>query len=154
MDKKVYAKGEVICREGDFEMWMYEIVSGSVEIYAAYGTPEQKLLRVLEQWDCFGEMGLISAMPRSATAAAGERTEVSIINGENFDEFFRRNPKKVYKIMEQMSARLRSLTADYVDACGTIAEYLKAEETDTPRSTSLLQKMKKYVGVYNQYKKN
>lgn len=148
LKRKACKKGEIIFREGDFEMFMYEIASGEVAIYAEYGKTGEKLLRKLSQWECFGEMGMISSMPRSATAVALTDAELVVIDGDHFDEFFLARPRAVYKIMEQMSDRVRALTGEYMEACQTIAEYLEAEEQHRPKDSSLLKKMAKFVGVY------
>ena len=41
---KVFKIGEVIFKEGDLENCMYNIVTGSVGIYANYGKEAEKLL--------------------------------------------------------------------------------------------------------------
>lgn len=150
---KNYKKGEVIFKEGDFELCMYDIYSGKVGIYANYGTPAQKLLTTLAAEDFFGEMGLIDAFPRSATAVALEDAQVAVIDDDNFNTYFKERPAKIVLIMQHMSARMRELTKDYMEACGTIAEYLEAEEQNQPKSESLLGRMKKFVDVYRKNKR-
>ena len=79
-------KGEVIFKEGENQMWMYALLKGSVGIYANYGTDEEKLLVELKAEDkaYFGEMGLIDAAPRSATAVVLEDAYVNINSKDNF----------------------------------------------------------------------
>lgn len=116
---KEFEKGQVIFSEGDFEMSMYDLLQGSVGIYANYGKPEEKLLTELKAEDgaTFGEMGLLESMPRSATAVALENVQVQVVTGETFGEYFRDNPAAVMVIMQNMSQRIRALTQDYLDAC-------------------------------------
>ena len=58
----------MIFQEGSTGSSMYELKSGSIGIYAAYGTANEKKLTELEAGRIFGEMGVIDVMPRSATA--------------------------------------------------------------------------------------
>ena len=129
MDIKAFGKGDVIFREGDPSDCMYEVYTGKVGVYAAYGTPEQKLLMEYYQDHYFGEMGLLEKAPRSATAVALEDdTTVASINEENFGEFFERNPANVLMLMQRMSHNLRRRTDELVAVCRSIKELSEKEE--------------------------
>ncbi|MGN0713317.1 MAG: Crp/Fnr family transcriptional regulator [Anaerovoracaceae bacterium] len=111
-----YKKGDVIFREGDEEPFMYDIQHGTVGIYGHYGTPQQTLLAELGESDFVGEMGLIEARPRSATAVALETgTRLQAVDAETFDDYFRERPAKVLMLMQQMSGRLREVSKKYLD---------------------------------------
>ena len=129
MELKKYKKGEVIFRQGDAGDSMFDIHWGRIGVYSNYGTKQEKLLTVLESGDFLGEMGMIDHAPRSATAVAMENgTSVSEITEEGLGELFRESPAKVLMIMQQLSARLRKLTNDYMDACQTASGIVKVEE--------------------------
>ena len=72
MKTKQYQKGEVIFRQGDYARTMYDVLSGSVGIFVAYETENEKQLTTLSPGQFLGEMGMIDAFPRSATAVAME----------------------------------------------------------------------------------
>ena len=141
-------KGEVIFRQGDYEIFMYDILKGEVEIWRDYGLPTQKKLTTLYDGEMFGEMGLVDSMPRSATAVAADETTLARIDNVAFGEYFEDKPAKVMKILQNLSSRMRSLTQDYMDACHTISEYLEAEDKGEEKSEDLISRMKKFVGVY------
>lgn len=118
-----YPKGTVICREGDLVQCMYDIYWGRVGIYSKYGTPEQVQLATLAANNFFGEMGMVSNQPRSATAVALDPdTTVEIIYPDDFRELFEKNPLKVDMILRHLSFRLRALTSQYNEVCAKIAE--------------------------------
>lgn len=119
-------KGEVIFREGDWEMTMFEVKSGKVGIYANYGKDGEKLLTELEKGKIFGEMGLVEARPRSATAVALDDTELGVIDSEGLSEFFTSEPEKVVGLLVNMTKRIRELSSDYIDVCDSISSYLEA----------------------------
>lgn len=113
-----YGRGEVIFNQGDYEPFMYDIHNGKVGVYIDYGTPEQKLLAELGENDFIGEMALIEDCPRTATAVAlEENTRLQAVDAEIFDDYFRERPAKVLMLMQQMSARLRQISKEYLKAC-------------------------------------
>lgn len=118
-----YPKDTVICKEGDLVDCMYDIHWGRVGIYNRYGTPDQVQLTVLGANEFFGEMGMISDQPRSATAVALDpSTTVEIIYPADFKELFEKNPMKVDMILRHLSSRLRHLTWQYLDISAKISE--------------------------------
>lgn len=149
---KEFEKGQVIFSEGDFEMSMYDLLQGSVGIYANYGKPEEKLLTELKAEDgaTFGEMGLLESMPRSATAVALENVQVQVITGETFGEYFRENPAAVMVIMQNMSQRIRALTQDYLDACRAVAEAVDSEKTGQEKSSWFKDRLGKFLKDYHE----
>ena len=152
MDIKIFNQGNVIFREGEYEAVMYSIHSGKVGIYSNYGTKDETLLTTLGVDDVFGEMGLLDARPRSATAVALENVGITPIGNENFLEFFKSNPKMLLELMQKMSGRLRELSNGYIEACKTISEYVKADEENNPKKKSLLDKIKRFLVVDEEYR--
>lgn len=148
---QTFKKNDVIFKEGTYQPTMFDIVSGSVGIYANYGTPEEKLLTTLNEEDFFGEMGMIECRPRSATAVALERETVLMeITQDEFSEYFKEKPAKVVAIMQHMSSRLRQLSKDYLEACRTIDQCMELETEKKPKSESLIQQMIRFAGFYRE----
>jgi CRP/FNR family cyclic AMP-dependent transcriptional regulator len=67
-----FKAGEVIFREGDAASEFFVIQSGKVDIRLG-----NRLLGTVSDHDIFGEMALIDAAPRSATAVAA--TDVTLV---------------------------------------------------------------------------
>ena len=150
MNKAVFKRGEVIFRQGDPGNCMYDILWGSVGVYAEYGTPNEKKLAELRPGDFFGEMGLLEQSPRSATVVALENdTQVSVIMESDFRDYFAENPAKVFTIMQTLSQKLRRTTQDYLDVCRTVYETVEGEKKGgEPRSEELEQSL---LAIYNSY---
>lgn len=136
-------KGKVIFTEGLVEDHMYDILSGSVNIVSDYGKLSEKVLTTLKEGCTFGELGMIEKLPRSATAVANERTELNVISSDEFGEYFKDKPEKVMEILRNTSHRMRSLTKDYIDVCGCIAQYVKCEDEGKEIDDDLMKKLKK-----------
>ena len=125
-----YSAGEVIFREGEVQTTMFEIRQGRVGVYLDYGSEREKLLTELGEQRFLGEMGLIEACPRSATAVALENgTELEEISEEEFETFLRSRPELLLKVLRQMSARIRENTEKYEAACRALFEYAEAEKS-------------------------
>ena len=148
---KEFKQGEVIFRQGDPGDSMYDIFSGRVGVYAAYGTPNEKLLTELKANEFFGEMGLLEKAPRSATVVALEDTAVYVIGENDFNEFFIKQPEKALQIMRQLSQRLRRRTEDYLEACRAVHEVLESEKQGKPKSRKLMDKLNEIFDAYSEY---
>lgn len=148
---KKFAKGEVIFKEGVMESFMYDLVEGKVGIYVNYGEAGEKMLTELSAEDAcvtFGEMGLIDAMPRSATAVALEDVTAYVVTGQEFGVYFKERPEVVMRIMQNMSKRIRELTQDYMDACRAVAESVDSEKTGKEKSGWFRSKVDKFIKDY------
>lgn len=138
MESKSFGTGEVIFRQGVYQSTMYEVVSGSVGIFADYGTASECRLATLGPGESFGEMGLVECYPRSATAVALEDgTTVEEIDANEFASYYASQPQKVLSIMRQLSERLRATDAKYVEACRAVYEAVEAEKAQQRREKSL-----------------
>lgn len=118
-----YRKGDIIFRENDKGAYMYQIQTGSIGIYRAYGTERSAKLTTLYTNQFFGEMGLVAHELRSATAVVEEDgTELEYIRAEDLQTLFKENPMKVDMILSHLANRLRRLTVDFAKACALAAE--------------------------------
>lgn len=97
-----YKAGDVIFREGDAAQELFIIQSGEVEIRLG-----NRVLEKLPQYSIFGEMALIDAAPRSATAvAAGDVTLVPVTE-KQFLFLISNTPHLALNVMRIMARRLR-----------------------------------------------
>ncbi|MER1994525.1 MAG: cyclic nucleotide-binding domain-containing protein, partial [Eubacteriales bacterium] len=67
MQEKLFNKGDVIFNKGETGDTFFRVIAGSVEI-----VDDGKQLVVLKEGQYFGEMAILEAYPRSATAIALE----------------------------------------------------------------------------------
>ena len=149
MAEKTFKSGEVIFKEGAYEPCMYELLTGTVGIYARYGQENEKLLTELkaENGACFGEMGLVESMPRSATAVALDDVKVEVVTGEVFGTYFKEHPERIYAIMSQMGGRIRALSDDYLEACRAAAEVMDTAESGKEKSGWFKEHMNKFLAA-------
>ena len=150
MTIRTFNKDGIIFRQGDAANGMYDIHSGSVGVYIDYGKESEKQLTTLQAGDYLGEMGLIEAYPRSATAVALEDgTQLQEIGEREFSDYFKGQPERLLAIMRQLSQRLRDRTEDYETACRVLEELQATQGAPGGRSGTLLEKVKQLMAFYD-----
>ena len=96
MNSKEFKSGQVIFKQGDSELCMYDIQKGRVGIYSEYGTPAEKLIAELSIGEVVGDRGLLERTPRSATAVALEDDTILMeIREDNLKDYFLKEPEKL-----------------------------------------------------------
>ena len=112
-----YKAGESILAEDDASDSMYFIRKGKVEIMkklSSLETPNAQL-SVLGPGVFFGEMGVISNEPRSATARALDDVELLEIQRERFTAIAFQYPTILMNLMHNVSDRLRNTNVRFAE---------------------------------------
>ena len=137
MQEKLFNKGDVIFNKGETGDTFYRVIAGSVEI-----VDDGKQLVVLKEGQYFGEMAILEAYPRSATAIALEDgTKLEEISESDAKNYFSEEPEKVLGFFCHLSDRLRALTNDYNAAVNAL-ENISGKEGQ-PRDKGLFDKLGK-----------
>jgi phosphoserine phosphatase RsbU/P len=105
--EKSFQSGQIILREGSTGRELYLILEGRVEVLKGQDGDEM-VLAWRNQGDFFGEMGLIEASPRFATVRAVEHTRLLELSEQSLRNILLRQPLMLYRIIQELSARLRS----------------------------------------------
>ena len=102
-EKKVYAKGEWIIREGSVQRDAYIIEKGTVEVFRQDENGNKKVIAVLGKQEVIGEMALLEGGTRCANIIALEDCELSVLSFQSFKDIPDTNPGVIAlrKIMEQ-----------------------------------------------------
>jgi CRP-like cAMP-binding protein len=103
-DTRTFAAGETIFVEGDEGRHMYVVLEGTVRLSVTGRTLEK-----VARGGVFGEMALIDAAPRSATATALTDCTLAPVSSPRFKALIQENPEFALEIMRVMAARLRSM---------------------------------------------
>ena len=146
MTKQVES-GKVIFRQGESGETFYEVIKGCVGIYLNYGEDSQQKLTDVREGHIFGEMALVDAFPRSATAVAAEDSELNEVSVSEVKEYFKSKPDKLKFMLLELTGNLARLTDDYREVTSTVKELYPAN--DEPRKPSLIDKIKKFAESYD-----
>ena len=87
---------------------MYILVSGKVGISLADDPRSEDFVSVLGPGECFGEMGLLDDLPRSATARVLEDAVVLCLEKERLRGLVVSYPELAFGLLRSLSLRLRS----------------------------------------------
>ena len=109
---KDFEKGNVIITEGEPETAFYIIAKGGVEV-----VKNDKVVGLMKQGDCFGEIAFLTRQPRNATIMA--RTEVSLmsVSASLMEQASTETQVRYYRIfLENLISRLSQATDKLVEA--------------------------------------
>ena len=102
-DEIALPAGRTLIREGKRGREFFVLVDGSVEV-----TRDGKHLRTLEGGDFFGEIALVSAVPRTSTVTARTPVRVLVITDRAFQDLLQDAPSMSFKIIQALAERLET----------------------------------------------
>lgn len=133
---RVFAPDESIVRQGQPGKSMFVVHHGSVRVQIKEGETV-KMLNTLREGDFFGEMGLLTGEPRTATVVASEETQVLEIDSDCLKPILKENPKLVASFSQIIEARRLDLAE----------KQSELDESKIADSTSVFQSIKKFFGL-------
>src|SRR4249920_4141305 len=104
---KTCEAGEVLFREGEQGAHMLVLQSGTVRI-TKNGRTGEKTLAVLGPGEFFGEMSILNAKPRNATAVVETRAKVLVIDARTFEHMVIGNAEIAVRLIKKLARRLDS----------------------------------------------
>ena len=99
-----FARGDVITRQGAVADWLYVLVAGEVDVWVEQ-QGERQLLSTLPAGSVFGEMGLMTGAPRSATVIAKTDVDCYRLGKEGLDALMRARPSIAEEVSHVLAAR-------------------------------------------------
>ena len=100
-----FAKGEIISRQGATAHWLYIVIRGEAEVYLETPDGGRRVLRDLGKGSFFGEMGLMTGAPRSASVLARTDVECYRLDKEMFEEILHQRPSIAEEISQVLAVR-------------------------------------------------
>ncbi len=128
-----YSDGDVICRQGERGDRMYVIQAGRAAVVHEEGGVEA-VVGELGAGDIFGEMAIFDRQPRSATVRANGKTRVLTLDKRAFLSHVHEDPSLAYRVLEEMSQRIRSLDAEVSRLKGAVPADLGLRSASTAPS--------------------
>lgn len=113
-DKSIYNRNKIyeippdtmILKEGEINLDMYKIVSGHVEMYTGYGTPNEVLIGLLGPGTCFGEFGILTGQPAIYTIITYSKTKILRVTEGLMGDFIQENKDDILQIMRNMATNM------------------------------------------------
>jgi CRP/FNR family cyclic AMP-dependent transcriptional regulator len=108
VDVVAIQEGEKLFTFGEPGDWMGVIKTGCVQISVKTKTGETVFLERAEAGDFFGEISLLDAGPRTASATVIKAGEMIVVDREDLDELFRIKPEAALNFLVATGKRLRA----------------------------------------------
>jgi len=121
-----FGPGETIVREGDAGTALYQVVKGSVEVFKNDGSAEGLAVARLDTDEIFGEMGLCTGEPRSATVRSRGECVLVEVNRADLLPMLEEDPS----VLDQLSRIVASRRSEL--------ERLSSQDAEERRSSILL----------------
>ena len=110
LERQSFSTGEVIFKKGENPRAAYLIQAGSVKIVVGEGEGEKAtMVETLAAGDLLGEMALVDAQPRSATAQAKQPTTVIVITAIEFAKRMEKSDPFMRSMVQALTKRLRNM---------------------------------------------
>jgi CRP-like cAMP-binding protein len=114
LDRRVYAEGEVIFKEGEIgRRCAFLVESGRVEISKRSDSGEDKVLGYISPGGIFGEMALIDDKPRMAQAKAVAPTAVIIVSEAMLENKLKKADPFIRGLLNLLVRNLREMGAKF-----------------------------------------
>lgn len=107
-----FGRGDRIFDEGDAGDALYLVTHGRVAVLKGVGE-RRKIVAILEERECFGEMAILTDEARSASVEAADAVRALAIRRQSFRDLVVRYPHVAFPIFEILARRLRETTERY-----------------------------------------
>jgi diguanylate cyclase (GGDEF)-like protein len=104
---QIYAPGQAVVGQGEIAELLFVVLSGRVRVVEALpDLHAEAFLGELGPGEIFGEMGILTDRPRSATVVAVERTRCLVLRQRNFIQALRNSPDMSVTLLRLLAGRL------------------------------------------------
>lgn len=106
-----FAAGDAMTRQGAVAHWLYIVISGTAEGWYQSERGEHILIETIEAGQVFGELGLMTGVPRANTVLAKTDVEAYRLDKSTFEAILHRRPELVEALTPRLLARQQQLDA-------------------------------------------
>lgn len=100
-----FAKGDIITRQGAIAHWLYMLIDGEADVFLETPGQEKRKLSRLHPGNFFGEMGLMTGAPRTATVIAATDVECYQLDKASFQDVLQHRPELADEISKILVSR-------------------------------------------------
>ncbi len=129
-----FAQGDTITRQGAAAHWLYIIVAGEAEVWHEAPDGSRHLITLLPAGHVFGEMGLLTGAPRSATVVAKTDVACFRLDKAGFEDILHQRhelAESLSRVLEdrqhqnELLMKARAAPADDAERAGHRADLLQ-----------------------------
>jgi CRP/FNR family transcriptional regulator, cyclic AMP receptor protein len=122
-------KGSIVFFQSDPAEALFVVHSGCIAIFLNSQDGRELVISEAHSGDYFGELSLLTGLPRSASAVAREKSELLVIPAAAFNKVLHSQPPMMQYLLKMTARRLTASTEResalaFLDAAGRIVRYL------------------------------
>ncbi|MEM9010101.1 MAG: cyclic nucleotide-binding domain-containing protein [Pseudomonadota bacterium] len=110
-EERVFHDGETIMRQGEEATAAFVLLDGKADVFVGTGSDEQRVASI-GQNEMFGEMAILSDMPRSATVRASGDVRALRFDKSALLQLMRETPNMALEVMRSLANRLERTTRE------------------------------------------
>ncbi len=137
-----FAKGNMIARQGAVAHWLYIIINGEAEVFLEAAGGERRSVNVLGRGNFFGEMGMMTGAPRSASVIARTDMECYRLDKDAFAGIMQARPG----LAEEIAHILVERRAELDSVLHHLDEQTRQQEKSSQHN-ELLETVKRFFGL-------
>ncbi|MDO8349806.1 MAG: mechanosensitive ion channel family protein [Gallionella sp.] len=137
-----FAKGNIISKQGAVAHWLYIIINGEAEVFFETPNGERRSVNTLSKGSFFGEMGMMTGEPRSASVIATSDVECYRLDKEAFAGIMQARPS----LAEEITHILVERRAQMDSVLQHMDEQTRQQETSSQQNELLLN-VKRFFGL-------
>ena len=135
-----FARGEIITRQGNVAHWLYILTAGDADIVIDSDAGERRFINTLGAGSFFGEAGLLTGSPRSATVVARTNVECYRLDKASFEDVLKGRPELAEQMSHVMANRQGALAT-------AIAGHETAAKDHATLAQELLSRIRGFFGL-------
>ncbi|MEP6946053.1 MAG: DUF1003 domain-containing protein [Acidobacteriota bacterium] len=109
IESRQVTQDEIIFHAGDIGDVLYIVRTGEIELYVRDTAGQKIVLAVAGENDIFGELSMLDARPRSASAVALIDSEILVLDRDDLLLLFQKQPDAALNMLAAMSGMLRKV---------------------------------------------
>lgn len=139
MKHAIFAKGDVMTRQGAVAHWLYIVTEGEAEVVLETESGYRPV-STIHAGHFFGEMGMMTGAPRSATVIAKTQIECFRLDKASFEDIIRSRPALAEEITEVLVSRQTVLSQAQQD-------FNNEKQGKSLRESEILLKVRSFFGL-------
>src|SRR5438067_4968726 len=140
-----FGRGEVITRQNAIAHWLYVLTKGEVEVRVRGDNGAEQLVARMAAPNVFGEMGVVTGEPRTASVIAASEVECYRLDKEAFQRVLKQRPQIAESVSNVMARRRVELAAVRE---GLDADQKKARVRE--EKTRILESLQTFFGLQDE----
>jgi CRP-like cAMP-binding protein len=100
-----FATGDIITHQGEASHWLYILTEGEVEVFLETPQQQRRKLSTLQAGSYFGEMGMMTGSPRTASVIASRDCECYLLDKDAFEQVLHNRPELAEEISQTLVSR-------------------------------------------------